>query len=84
MSSGKVTDTLRFSFCIYDAPEELSSHAARHFHFQEYDSLLKNKGIRKRTSSTYYQQRNGRAEFAVKSTLTVVVGCAMILQAVLC
>ena len=62
-----VCDTLRTWFCTYGAPEELSADGGPLFESQEYDSFLKNWGVRKRTSSAYYPQSNGRAELAVKT-----------------
>ena len=59
MPSGKaktVYDTMRTWFCTYGAPEELSSDGGPPFESQEYNSFLKNWGIRKRTSSANYPQ----------------------------
>ena len=75
MPSGKaktVCDTMRTWFCIYGAPEEISSDGGPPFESQEYDSFLKNWGIRKRTSSAYYPQSNGRAELAVKTAKRIL------------
>ena len=70
MPSGKaktVCDTLRTWFYTYGAPEELYADGGPPFESQGYDSFLKNWGVRKRTSSAYYPQSNGRAELAVKT-----------------
>ena len=74
MSSGNaknVCDTMRTWFCTYGAPKEISSDGGPPFESQEYNTFLKNW---KRTSSTYYPQRNGRAELAVKTAKRILFG----------
>ena len=75
MSSGRaktICDTLRSWFCTYGAPEEIASDGGPPFESQEFDTFLKNWGIRKRTSSAYYAQSNGRAELAVKTAKRIL------------
>ena len=75
MSSGNantVCDTLRSWFSTYGAPEEISSDGGPPFESHEYDSFLRNWGIRKRMSSAYYAQSNGRAELAVKTAKRIL------------
>ena len=75
MQSGKaktICDTMRTWFCTYGTPEEISSDGGPPFESKEYDSFLKNWGIRKRTSSAYYPQSNGRAELAVKTAKRIL------------
>lgn len=75
MTSGRaktVCDTLRTWFCTYGVPEEISSDGGPPFESQEYDSFLRNWGIRKRTSSAHYAQGNGRAELAVKTARRIL------------
>ena len=75
MQSGKaktVCDTMRTWFCTYGVPEEISSDGGPPFESLEYDSFLKNWGVRKRTSSAYYPQSNGRAELAVKTAKRIL------------
>lgn len=75
MSSGKaknVCDNMRTWFCTYGAPEEISSDGGPPFESQECNAFLRNWGIRKRTSSAYYPQSNGRAELAVKTAKRIL------------
>ena len=77
MPSGKakmVCDTFRTWFCTYGAPEELSADGGPPFESQEYDSFLKNWGVRKHTPSAYYPQSNGRAKLAVKTAKCILAG----------
>ena len=55
-------------------PEELSADGGPPFESQEYDSFLKNWGVRKYTSSAYYPQSNGQAELAVKTAKRILTG----------
>lgn len=76
MSSGnaKATcDALRNWFCTYGVPEELSTDGGPPFDSSEFNRFLDNWGIRKRTSSAYYPQSNGRAELAVKTAKRILV-----------
>ena len=75
MQSGNaktVCDTLRSWFSTYGAPEEISSDRGPPFECHEYYSFLMNWGIRKRMSSAYYAQSNGRAESAVKTAKRIL------------
>ena len=75
MSSGKTTnvcDTMRTWLCTYGAPEEISSHGGLPFESHEFNTFLKNWGIRKCTSSAYYPQSNGRPELAVKTAKRIL------------
>ena len=75
MSSGNARatcDALRKWFCTYGVPQEISSDGGPPFDSQEYNQFLKNWGIKKRISSAYYPQSNGRAELAVKTAKRVL------------
>ena len=75
MGSGRaqtVCDTLRKWFVTYGAPEELGSDGGPPFDSYDYDTFLSNWGIRKRLSSAYNPQSNGRAELAVKSAKRIL------------
>ena len=75
MSSGKaktICDTLRSWFGTYGAPEEISSDGGPPFDSLEYNTFLRNWGVKKRTSSAYYAQSNGRAELAVKTAKRIL------------
>ena len=65
-------DALRNWFCTYGVPEEISTDGGPPFDSQEYNQFLDNWGIRKRTSSAYYPQSNGRAELAVKTAKRIL------------
>ena len=62
-------------FANYGVPEELSSDGGPPFNGREYDEFLKAWDVRKRLSSAYYAQSNGRAEAAVKSAKRTLLGC---------
>ena len=47
--ANNVCDTMTTWFCTFGAPEELSSDGGQPFESKEYNSFLKNWGIRKRT-----------------------------------
>ena len=53
-------------FSTYGVPEEIASDGGPPYNAAEYDNFLKAWTIRKRLSSAYYPQSNGRAEAAVK------------------
>lgn len=61
-------------FAAYGAPTEVSSDGGPPFNSYEYNTLLKEWDIRKRQSSAYYAQSNGRAEAAVKSIKRLLLG----------
>ena len=75
MVSGKaqiVCDTLRKWFVTYGSPEELASDGGPPFQSYEYTTFLENWGIKRRLSSAYNPQSNGRAELAVKSAKRIL------------
>ena len=57
---------LRTLFCIYGAPNELSSDGGPPYDSHEMFNFLHTWGVHWRKSSAYYPQSNGRAELAVK------------------
>ena len=76
MSNGKastVCNELCRWFMTYGAPTELSSDGGPPFDSQEYKSFLQRWGIKRRLSSAYYPQSNGRAELAVKSAKRILM-----------
>ena len=76
MLNGKesnVCNELRRWFMTYGAPTELSSDGGPPFDSQEYKSFLQRWGIKRRLSSAYYPQSNGRAELAVKSAKRILM-----------
>ena len=56
-------------FTTYGVPDELGSDGGPPFESQELLRFLHDWGVRKRTTSAYYPQSNGRAELAVKYLL---------------
>ncbi len=54
-------------FRTYGAPEEISSDGGPPYNSVDYDDFLREWGVKKRLSSAYYPQSNGRAEVAVKT-----------------
>ena len=61
-------------FTTFGVPEELSTDGGPPFNSLEYNNFLKTWDIRKRLSSAYYPQSNGRAETAVKSVKRALLG----------
>ena len=61
-------------FATYGVPEEMASDGGPPFNAIDYDQFLKDWDIRKRQSSAYYPQSNGRAEVAVKSIKRTLLG----------
>ena len=60
-----------FSFGV---PEEVACDGGPPFNSAAFDSFLQRWDIRKRQSSAYYPQSNGRAEVAVKSAKRILTG----------
>jgi|GEM_PF-5207254 len=63
----RVTNCLWRWFCTYGVPEELSSDGDPPFNSDDYERFTDNWGVRRRLSSAYFPQSNGRAEAAVKT-----------------
>ena len=61
-------------FTEFRAPEELSSDGGPPFNSEDYNKFLKRWDVRKRLSSAYYPQSNGRAEVAVKTARRILQG----------
>ena len=61
-------------FMTYGVPEEIASDGGPPYNAFEYDQFLDSWDIRKRLSSAYYSQSNGRAEAAVKSIKRTLTG----------
>jgi hypothetical protein len=60
-------------FRTYGVPEEIASDGGPPYNAAEYDKFLRTWKIRKRLSSAYYPQSNGRAEAAVKSMKRILL-----------
>ena len=61
-------------FSTFGVPEELSTDGGPPFNSNEYTVFLRTWGIRKRMSSAYFPQSNGRAEAVVKSAKRILLG----------
>ena len=61
-------------FTTFGVPEEIASDGGPPYNSSSYDTFLKTWDIRKRQSSAYYPQSNGRAEVAVKSAKRILLG----------
>ena len=61
-----VCNILRRYFMTFGVPEELSSDGGPPYNSHDFDTFLREWGIRHRSSSSYFPQSNGRAESAVK------------------
>ena len=61
-------------FSTFGVPEEISADGGPPFNSSDYDEFLRNWRIRKRQSSAYYPQSNGRAEVAVKTVKRILLG----------
>ena len=62
------------SWFDFGVPEEISSDGGPPFNSMEYESFLQRWDIRRRQSSAYYPQSNGRAEVAVKTARRILLG----------
>ena len=69
-----VKETFLKWFSTYGVPEEMASDGGPPFNSAGYDDFLMRWGIKKRLSSAYYPQSNGRAEAAVKSAKRILEG----------
>ena len=61
-------------FAAFGVPEEIASDGGPPFNAGAYDTFLRNWDIKRRLSSAYYAQSNGRAEVAVKSVKRILLG----------
>ena len=61
-------------FTIYGVPTEIASDGGPPFNAGEYKTFCRMWDVRRRLSSAYYPQSNGRAEAAVKSAKRILMG----------
>ena len=61
-------------FAIFGVPEEIAADGGPPFDSNDYNVFLKQWKIRKRLSSAYYPQSNGRAEAGVKTAKHILLG----------
>ena len=61
-----VSNILRRYFITFGVPEELSSDGGPAYNSHDFDTFLREWGIRHRSASSYFSQSKGRTESAVK------------------
>ena len=61
-------------FSTFGVPEEIATDGGPPFNSCDFDAFLKKWNVRRRLSSAYYPQSNGRAEAAVKSIKRILTG----------
>ena len=61
-------------FAIFEVPQELAADRGPPFDSLDYRNFLETWNIRRRLSSAYYPQSNGRAEAGVKSAKRILLG----------
>ena len=71
-TGAKLVTACRDVFSAYGVPEEVSSDGGPQLTSHEFDTFLRNWGIRHRVSSVGYPQSNGRAELAVKTAKRII------------
>ena len=61
-------------FALFGVPEEIAADGGPPFDSHDYTNFLKRWKIRRRLSSAYYPQSNGRAEAGVKTAKRILLG----------
>ena len=72
--SWKTVHHTLLSWFKFGVPEEISSDGGPPFNSMDYESFLQRWDIKRRQSSAYYPQSNGRAEVAVKTARRILLG----------
>ena len=73
-TSRDIINVMREFFQRFGMPEELSLDGGPNLKSQEFLSFMNAWGIKRRLSSAYYVQSNGRAEAAVKTAKRIISG----------
>jgi len=69
-----ITKVLLMYFALFGVPEEIAADGGPPFDSHDYTTFLKRWRIRRRLSSAYYPQSNGRAEAGVKTAKRILLG----------
>ena len=72
--SDAIRKTMLMYFATFGVPEQIASDGGPPFDSRDYTQFLKRWKIRRRLSSAYYPQSNGRAEVGVRTAKRILLG----------